>query len=127
MHSLTKDTWPIVWACVLEVDRHTPDDNSNDTCHTSPTGADSLLFCKYCTYEMNGKSISTLKYARDYEESASLVKRYPHLHLTIQYETIVSHLVLIAVQVWELLRQKSAVHSATRQCKNNLLFKEVKS
>ena len=76
MHLLTKDTWPIVWACVLGVDRHRPGDNSNDMCHTSPTGADSLLFYKYCTCETNGKSMSILKHARDYEESPPLVKRY---------------------------------------------------
>ena len=33
------------------------------------------------------------------------------------YETIISHLVLSALQVWELLWYKGAVHAATRQWK----------
>ena len=33
---LTKDTWPIAWACALEVDRRMPGDSGSGTCHTAP-------------------------------------------------------------------------------------------
>lgn len=50
---LTTDTWLSAWACVLEVDRHIQDDNDDDTCHTEPTDADSLLFYKSHTWRAN--------------------------------------------------------------------------
>ena len=46
---LTKDTWPIAWACALEVDRRMPGDSGSGTCHTAPVDVDSRLFCTCCT------------------------------------------------------------------------------
>ena len=46
---LTKDTWPIVWACALEVDRRMPGNSGSGTCHTAPVDVDSRLFCTCCT------------------------------------------------------------------------------
>ena len=51
--SLTKDTWPIAWACALEVDRRMPGDSGSGTCHTAPVDVDSRLFCTCCTCRGN--------------------------------------------------------------------------